>query len=109
MKVNWYYGTVLLGEPMRKNKPYYPDMKEVQHSRNVLRENVKYGIGGASRLTEDDLHVLDRYIEFLENHLGSLTDQYQGIPSEHFTARRRDLLECKPRRHYEETPYMPFK
>ncbi|QXV74398.1 hypothetical protein [Rhizobium phage RHEph16] len=108
MKINWYYGTALIGEPMRKNKPHYPNSREVQHSRNVLRENIKYGVGGGTRLTEDDLHVLDRYIEFLEDQLGSVIEEYQGIPTEYFNMVKREQLEWRPlgpTRLYEDLPY----
>ncbi|QIG67797.1 hypothetical protein PP747_gp101 [Rhizobium phage RHph_Y38] len=115
MKVKWYYGTVVIGDPMsmmRKKKAYPPSPAEITATLTTLRENVKYGMGVANRLYDDDLRVLVRYIEFLEEQLGAVTEEYQGIPTEYFNMVRKENLEWRPlgpTRLYEEIRYTPFK
>jgi hypothetical protein len=109
MKINWYYGTVTIGDPMRKNKTYPPNASEIRAAKACLVENVKYGIGNANRLGDDDLRVLKHYIEFLEEQLGSVIEEYQGIPTEYFNMVKREHLEWRPlgpTRLYEDQPYM---
>lgn len=73
-----------------------PDPRDIVHVKNVVKENAKFGLAGATRLDENDFRTLDRYIEFLEEQLASVIPEFQGIPTEYFNMVKREKMEWRP-------------
>ncbi|QIG70556.1 hypothetical protein PP744_gp099 [Rhizobium phage RHph_N38] len=81
---------------MRGKHKAEPNEYDVSRARNSLRDIVYFGNSPSTRMSEDDAIILDRYIDFLEEQLGSLIEQYHGVPTEYFNMIKREHLEWRP-------------
>jgi len=80
----------------RKERVPEPNAYDVNDAITTLRNHAQYGIGDYERLHVDQAVALVRYIDFLEDQLGSLVEQFQGVPTEYFNMVRRERLEWRP-------------
>lgn len=82
---------------MRGNRAFMvpPTEADLKEAIRNLDYNVQMGVGNSIRLDMDNAITLLRYIHYLEEQLASLTEHYQGVPTEYFNYVRKEQLQVK--------------